>query len=96
MKFLLGLFLVLPFVAFTQKVNLELPRDTSFSVWSAGQKISKDFSEAKAVAEVLNNAGINNKLISIPNTPHPFWLFHPWFDKTWPEILDFLKQVFNS
>ena len=45
--------------------------------------------------EVLNNAGIYNKLISIPNTPHPFWLFHPWFDKTWPEIVDFLNFVFS-
>ncbi len=45
--------------------------------------------------EVLTENQIYSKVYTIENTPHPFWLFHPWFNETWPKILDFLKLVFE-
>jgi acetyl esterase/lipase len=32
---------------------------------------------------------------TIPNTPHPFWLFHPWFDQTTRWVLEFLDSTFK-
>lgn len=32
---------------------------------------------------------------TIENTPHPFWLFHPWFEETHDYILNFLNTVFK-
>ncbi|MBK7106031.1 MAG: alpha/beta hydrolase [Ignavibacteriae bacterium] len=31
---------------------------------------------------------------TIENTPHPFWLFHPWFDETKEIIINFLNKLF--
>ena len=31
---------------------------------------------------------------TIPHTPHPFWLFHPWFDETHRYVKDFLTKLF--
>lgn len=44
--------------------------------------------------KVLNQNHILYKTYTIPKTPHPFWLFHPWFDETLPKILTFLEDVF--
>jgi pectinesterase len=35
---------------------------------------------------------INWKIETLPNTPHTFWLFDPWFDQTAEIIVDFLKK----
>jgi hypothetical protein len=32
-------------------------------------------------------------MVVIPGTPHPFWLFHPWFDSTVQYVDDFLKRT---
>ncbi len=32
---------------------------------------------------------------TIPGTPHTFWLFHPWFDPTVRNVLQFLDQIFG-
>ncbi len=45
--------------------------------------------------EVLAANNIYNDVLVINNTPHPFWLFHPWFDETWPKITNFLNFVFQ-
>lgn len=45
--------------------------------------------------EVLTQNGIYSEIHTIENTPHPFWLFHPWFDETWPLVSAFLNSVFN-
>jgi pectinesterase len=33
---------------------------------------------------------------TIKNTPHPFWLFHPWFDEAMKYYLGFLDKVFKG
>ena len=45
--------------------------------------------------KVLDQYGIYNEVYTIPDTPHPFWLFYPWFDETWPKVVDFLDRVFQ-
>ena len=42
----------------------------------------------------LNKLGICSEVHSIPNTPHEFWLFHPWFETTSRYILKFLDKMF--
>jgi pectinesterase len=32
---------------------------------------------------------------TIPDTPHTFWLFHPWFQTTADIVTDFLQRVFK-
>lgn len=43
---------------------------------------------------VLNQYGTYNEVHTIDNTPHPFWLFFPWFDQAGAYVLNFLNQVF--
>jgi len=43
----------------------------------------------------LKNYDIYYEVHTIENTPHPFWLFHPWYDKTCNYIYSFLYKVFN-
>lgn len=45
---------------------------------------------------ILQQNGIYFEIHTIENTPHPFWLFHPWFDETWPLISQFLIKVFQE
>ncbi len=35
---------------------------------------------------------INYKIETLPDTPHTFWLFDPWFESTVNIIIDFLKK----
>ena len=44
---------------------------------------------------VLDQYGIYSEVHTIENTPHPFWLFHPWFDEAVPLIINFLDKVFK-
>lgn len=46
--------------------------------------------------KVLDENKIYNEVHTIPKTPHPFWLFYPWFDETWPKVVDFLDYVFKE
>lgn len=41
----------------------------------------------------LNQLGIYSEVHTISNTPHPFWLFHPWFDLAADYILTFLNKI---
>jgi acetyl esterase/lipase len=45
---------------------------------------------------ILQRYGTYFEIHTIENTPHPFWLFHPWFDETWPLITQFLIKVFEE
>lgn len=49
-----------------------------------------------SVIAILNSHGIYNRVHTIPDTPHPFWLFHPWFEPTVGYMTDFLDLVFND
>ncbi|MGE5496691.1 MAG: alpha/beta hydrolase fold domain-containing protein [Syntrophothermus sp.] len=33
---------------------------------------------------------------TIPDTPHPFWLFHPWFEQAFDYTVKFLDKVFKK
>ena len=40
----------------------------------------------------LRALGIPSHVVVLPDTPHPFWLVHPWFDRTLAEIDAFLSR----
>lgn len=42
---------------------------------------------------ILNKYHIYSEVHSIPDTPHPFWLFHPWFEPTVEYMLNFLNRI---
>ncbi len=42
----------------------------------------------------LRALGIDAEMVVIPDAPHPFWLVHPWFDRTVAEIDRFLRCQF--
>jgi len=44
---------------------------------------------------MLNQYGTYSEVHTIENTPHPFWLFHPWFDEIPEKITAFLNKVFT-
>lgn len=41
---------------------------------------------------ILDSLGIPSEVHTLPDTPHPFWLFEPWFDPTVKWMEDFLIQ----
>ena len=43
----------------------------------------------------LKALGIASEIVVIPDTPHPFWLFHPWFDLTIRYVDEFLQQTMS-
>lgn len=46
--------------------------------------------------EKMNIYNIYSEVHTIPDTPHPFWLFHPWFKKTLDYTVTFLNRVFKK
>jgi acetyl esterase/lipase len=44
------------------------------------------------MSEKLRTLGIDSAVVVIPDTPHPFWLVHPWFEPTLLEIHRFLAK----
>lgn len=44
--------------------------------------------------DILNQNGIYSETHTLKDTPHSFWLFHPWFEPTKKFILNFLHKVF--
>lgn len=49
-----------------------------------------------SVISILNAHGIYSEVHKIPDTPHPFWLFHPWFDQTVAYMTSFLDKVLKN
>jgi pectinesterase len=45
--------------------------------------------------EKLRAAGVVSEMVVIPDTPHPFWLFHPWFDETIVHVEEFLQKTLS-
>lgn len=41
----------------------------------------------------LNALGIASEVVVVPDTPHPFWLFRPWFDVTVENIERFFSET---
>jgi len=48
-----------------------------------------------SVIATLNSYGIYSEVHTIINTPHPFWLFNPWFEPTVKYMVDFLDKIFK-
>jgi acetyl esterase/lipase len=42
--------------------------------------------------EILKKYNIYYEVHTIPDTPHPFWLFHPWFEKAFQYVVNFLNK----
>lgn len=41
---------------------------------------------------ILDSFGIYTEVHTIPDTPHPFWLFDPWFEQTAEWVVTFLNN----
>ncbi len=54
---------------------------------------NRPFQQREEMAAKLNAVGIKSEIIVVPDTPHPFWLFKPWFDVTVENIDVFFKQT---
>jgi pectinesterase len=46
--------------------------------------------------EKLQRHNIYYEVHTIPDTPHPFWLFHPWFEEVVERVASFLDKVFKD
>jgi len=44
----------------------------------------------------MKKLGIYSEVHTIPDTPHPFWLFHPWFDEAFGYIVTFLDKTLKG
>ena len=45
---------------------------------------------------ILNKHNIYNETHTIPDSPHSFWLMHPWFETTLSYTVNFLNKVFKD
>lgn len=46
------------------------------------------------MVKLLNSYDIYNEVHTIPDSPHSFWLVHPWFEMTFTYTVKFLNKVF--
>jgi acetyl esterase/lipase len=53
----------------------------------------RPFQQREEMQAALRALGITSETVVIPDTPHPFWLFHPWFDQTIRHVAEFLKRT---
>ena len=53
----------------------------------------RPFQQREEMSAKLNALGITSEIVVIPDTPHPFWLFHPWFDSTIRYVDEFFKKT---
>ena len=44
----------------------------------------------------MNKLSIYSEVHTIQDTPHPFWLFHPWFDAAFRYIVTFLDKTLKG
>ncbi len=49
-----------------------------------------------AMISILNKYGIYSEVHTIPETPHSFWLMHPWFETTLSYTVNFLNNVLKD
>lgn len=45
---------------------------------------------------LLDKYNIYNKMYTLPDSPHSFWLMHPWFETTLSYTVNFLNKVFKD
>lgn len=56
----------------------------------------RPFQQREEMSAKLNALGITSEIIVVPDTPHPFWLFRPWFDVTVNRIDEFFKKTLRG
>ena len=56
----------------------------------------RPFQQREEMRAKLNALGIMSEIVVIPDTPHPFWLFHPWFDATVQYVDEFLRRTLQN
>lgn len=54
---------------------------------------NRPFQQREEMSAKLNALGIRSEIVVVPDTPHPFWLFRPWFDTTVLNVESFLRQT---
>ncbi|MBX7170974.1 MAG: alpha/beta hydrolase fold domain-containing protein [Pyrinomonadaceae bacterium] len=57
---------------------------------------NRPFQQREEMCAKLNALGITSEIIVVPDTPHPFWLFKPWFDVTVENIDKFFKKTLRG
>jgi beta-xylosidase/acetyl esterase/lipase len=55
----------------------------------------RPFQQREEMAAKLNDLGVYSTIFTVPNTPHPFWLFKPWFDTTVEQADIFFKKTMS-
>ena len=50
----------------------------------------------RAMCDRLRALGIDAEIVVFPDTPHPFWLVQPWFDRVVAEIDRFLERELHA
>ncbi len=58
--------------------------------------IPRFHAERDRVISIMNEYKIYSEVHTIPNTPHPFWLFHPWFNQTVTYMTNFLDKILKQ
>ena len=53
----------------------------------------RPFQQREEMSEKLQKLGIASEIVVIPDTPHPFWLFQPWFTPTLNHLEQFLQKT---
>jgi len=53
----------------------------------------RPFQQREEMSARLKALGIVSDIVVIPETPHPFWLFQPWFDATVQYVDEFLQKT---
>ena len=48
------------------------------------------------VIAILNKHQIYSEVHTFPSTPHPFWLFNPWFEPTVEFMVSFLDKTMKN
>jgi pimeloyl-ACP methyl ester carboxylesterase len=46
--------------------------------------------------KILDSLNIYNEVHTLPDTPHTFWLYHPWFLETAQLVDAFLEKQFRN
>lgn len=49
-----------------------------------------------SLISILDTLGIYTEVHTLNNTPHTFWLFHPWFEPTITFVVNFLDKMLKS
>ncbi len=57
---------------------------------------NRPFQQREEMSSKLLSLGIYSEIVVVPDTPHPFWLFRPWFDTTVENIDRFFKLTLKK